>query len=282
MNKINKCYLCSSTYIIINYTTNKEIDYSKEKKLDSIFTSDYKDFDLYSIVKIIRTIFDNYQENTLRVTIILENEIVTLVYFSKEKIIKYIKRTSCDNKKLDISYTSKKGLNISSNTIDNNISKLINEELINLSNLEKTKGITLTSEDKILYKLYKLFYQENPDFISKDNIIKMQIMIYIFNEYISNLSNENFILYNGIPYSLEILDRVKKLSIVNEVEDININKKVREDFIKIRNIINEEIKTLEQLTLFTKYLYTKKYIDYDYIDVKAHKLVKKIDKSIEK
>ena len=50
MKEFNKCYLCNNKYIIINYTSSKNIIYEKEKKLDKVFDMGYYNCNLENIV----------------------------------------------------------------------------------------------------------------------------------------------------------------------------------------------------------------------------------------
>ena len=51
MKEFNKCYLCNNKYIIINYTSSKNIIYEKEKKLDKVFDMGYYNCNLENIVR---------------------------------------------------------------------------------------------------------------------------------------------------------------------------------------------------------------------------------------
>ena len=128
---INECYLCKdNTYIIINYNINKEIESEKVDKLSKIFTIEYRNFELKDIITIIRTIFNTEYEKLLKVTIVQNDDIKSLVYFSKGKIIKYLNKVDYKEKYiLEIKYTSRSGLNITSNTKDNELSSLISSEI---------------------------------------------------------------------------------------------------------------------------------------------------------
>ena len=81
---INECYLCKdNTYIIINYNNNKVIEHEKVDKLSKIFTREYSNFELKDIITIIRTIFNTEYEKLLKVTIVQNDDIKSLLYFKQ-------------------------------------------------------------------------------------------------------------------------------------------------------------------------------------------------------
>ena len=282
---INECYLCKdNTYIIINYNNNKVIEHEKVDKLSKIFTREYSNFELKDIITIIRTIFNTEYEKLLKVTIVQNDDIKSLVYFSKGKIIKYLNKVDYKEKYiLEIKYTSRSGLNITSNTKDNELSSLISSEINKITSLEKISPLSLNKEDKILYKIYKLFYNRDPDFLDNIDKIKTQIMVYILMEYgISIYEEEDFKLYNSIPFSIEIAEKIRKLSLFNNIPDININKEYKNIISHIGKILSNEITDIDELILLVRYMYINKYRDSNYIDNKPYKLIKKINIEVEK
>ncbi len=281
---INECYLCKdNTYIIINYNINKEIESEKVDKLSKIFTIEYSNFEFKDIITIIRTIFNTEDEKTLKVTIVQNDDIKSLVYFSKGKIIKYLNKVDYKEKYiLEIKYTSRSGLNITSNTKDNELSSLISSEINKINSLENIFPLSLNKEDKMLYKIYKLFYNSDPDFLDNIDKIKTQIMIYILMEYgISIYEEEDFKLYNSIPFSIEIAEKIRKLSLFNNIPDIKINKEYKNIISCIGKVLGNEIKDIDELILLVRYMYINKYRDNNYIDNKSYKLIKKIDIEVE-
>ena len=282
---INEYYLCKdNTYIIINYNNNnKVIEHEKVDKLSKIFTREYSNFELKDIISIIRTIFNTEDEKTLKVTIVQNDDIKSLVYFSKGKIIKYLNKVDYKEKHiLEIKYTSRSGLNITSNTKDNKLSSLISSEINKINSLEKISPLSLNKEDKILYKIYKLFYNSDPDFLDNIDKIKTQIMIYILMEYGISIYEEDFKLYNSIPFSNKTAEKIRKLSLFNNIPDININKEYKNIISRIGKVLSNEITDIDELILLVRYMYINKYRDSNYIDNKSCKLIKKIDTEVEK
>ena len=141
----------------------------------------------------------------------------------------------------------------------------------------------MNKEDKILYKIYKLFYNRDPDFLDNIDKIKTQIMVYILMEYgISIYEEEDFKLYNSIPFSIEIAEKIRKLSLFNNIPDININKEYKNIISRIGMVLSNEITDIDELILLVRYMYINKYRDSNYIDNKSYKLIKKINIEVEK
>ena len=176
----------------------------------------------------------DYQENTLRVAVAYPNDTVDLVYFSKGKIVKYIKKVPTpNNQEIKIEYSTKKGLVITSKDKGNNLNNILPGELGELNHLEDIKGIELTTEDKLLNEFYTIFYSSEPNFLSNNVKIKAQIMMYILNEYGIRIGDESFILYNNIPFSSKISESIRRLSIVAEVPRISIRKDIKKQIYAI-------------------------------------------------
>lgn len=283
MKDLSRCFLCKNkTYIMINYSTNKKIEYEVEKKLTRIFDNNYNHFRLPYIVEIIRTVLKDYQENTLRVAVAYPNDTVDLVYFSKGKIVKYIKKVPTpNNQEIKIEYSTKKGLVITSKDKGNNLNNILPGELGELNHLEDIKGIELTTEDKLLNEFYTIFYSSEPNFLSNNVKIKAQIMMYILNEYGIRIGDESFILYNNIPFSSKISESIRRLSIVAEVPRISIRKDIKKQIYAIGDVLNDDSSNLELLIAVSSYLYKTKYQNKNINDKNSYKLIKEINKKME-
>ena len=183
MKEFNKCYLCNNKYIIINYTSSKNIIYEKEKRLDKVFDMGYYNCNLENIVLLVRSILGIQNENTFRVTIVYHDDITDLVYFSKGKIVKYAKRVNYKDSYFDMLYTTKKGLNIKATGRDSDLGEYASKEIVRMNNLELIEGISLSNNDLMLYEIYKLFYQKKPNYFENNDRIRTHIMMYILREY---------------------------------------------------------------------------------------------------
>ena len=99
---------------------------------------------------------------------------------------------------------------------------------------------------------------------------------------ISIYEEEDFKLYNSIPFSIEIAEKIRKLSLFNNIPDININKEYKNIISHIGKILSNEITDIDELILLVRYMYINKYRDSNYNDNKPYKLIKKINIEVEK
>lgn len=226
----------------------------------------------------------------------------------------YIRTISLNSKKydLEISYNKKDdkvkveysnpNLNIESL---NGITDLISYEIKNISKLINIKHKELTKEDIELIKLYKVFYQEFPNFNSEETEIKYQNMLFIlrnynikYNIFLNGVNkvcndffyypNENIIksltLKNWIEY---IKDFINNFDIdITEIDNENIKEKSTTCIIssEIKKYINDfnynemDIlnKTSEILFERSKNVHYSKYCH----QLKEYKLIKRIDKEL--
>ena len=199
-----------------------------------------------------------------------------MVYLSNGKIVKYIKKIKYNDNYLDILYTKKKGLMIKS--LENTVmmGNIINGEINKMNHLEDITAIKLETSDKVLYEIYRLFYRNTPNFMDNNDRIRMYIMIYILNNYGIDLTNGNFKLYNDIPISLEELEIVKRLFLVNNIPDTSIRRDIKEKVILIGETMNREVSDVNELVNIAKYMYINSYKDND----KEYKIIKRINDSI--
>ena len=278
MKEFNKCYLCNNKYIIINYTSSKNIIYEKEKKLDKVFDMGYYNCNLENIVLLVRSILGIQNENTFRVTIVYHDDITDLVYFSKGKIVKYAKRVNYKDSYFDMLYTTKKGLNIKATGRDSDLGEYASKEIVRMNNLELIEGISLSNNDLMLYEIYKLFYQKKPNYFENNDRIRTHIMMYILREYGITFEEEDFTC-KEFPKSLLEERIMYKLMISNSISEV----KIREEYKKIITSIGNALVNcdIEELITLSKYMYISKYRDSDYKDDKANRLIKKINRSME-
>ena len=99
---------------------------------------------------------------------------------------------------------------------------------------------------------------------------------------ISIYEEEDFKLYNSIPFSNKIAEKIRKLLLFNNIPDININKEYKNIISRIGKVLSNEITDIDELILLVRYMYINKYRDSNYIDNKSYKLIKKINIEVEK
>lgn len=132
------------------------------------------------------------------------------------------------------------------------------------------KAIKLNREEKLLIEIYKLFYNENPDFLNKEINIKIQTMVFILSSFGVSLSdNYNFSLYKDekAPFSINLAILINKLYPFGEVENIKDNVKLNKEIEKIikivgqciRDVISSEEDLNNALAVISKILYAKMY-----------------------
>ena len=111
--------------------------------------------------------------------------------------------------------------------------------------LKNAKPIVLDTDDKALIEIYKLFYNENPDFSSKGINIKIQTMMSILAEFGISLEDDyGFSLCGKVkmPVSLNLEQRVNKLYPLGKVSSFEDGVKLAEEPKKIIKIVGETIK----------------------------------------
>ena len=133
----------------------------------------------------------------------------------------------------NIKYEQLNGLKIDYNNHENDVvgypgidtlCKEIKGVIKQIYYLKNTKAIVLDTDDKVLIEIYKLFYDENPDFCSKDINIKVQTMMSILSKFGISLEDDyGFTLWekDKIPLSLNLEQRVKKLYPLGEVNNLD-------------------------------------------------------------
>lgn len=103
----------------------------------------------------------------------------------------------------------------------------------------------LDINDKELIEIYKLFYNENPDFSSKGINIKVQAMMSILAEFGISLDDDyGFIPWEKekIPISLKLEQRINKLYPLGEISSTENSVKLANEPKKIIKIVGECIR----------------------------------------
>lgn len=188
-NSFIRKYYNNGTTIDIYYRgcKNKEINIEDTYNLiDKVFNG-YSSSNILNIIRDIRTIFRDYTEEYLEIYVIT-NTCETCVKYEYGNLINYNEEKYINkNDKINFNYESGKNLSYS---IDGDL-KLFRENKINyydkyleyLNKLEKIIPIEIYHNEELLCKVYKLFYDANPDFCDKDINIKIQTMISILAQF---------------------------------------------------------------------------------------------------
>lgn len=170
-------------------TTNKLAEQQLETTIQNIFTSRKTAPNITESVQILKTIFRDMTEQSLNIFISSPGTFECGAYFYNDKLNLYIihQMPSDHNKfQVNIEYNLKKGVHFSiddkkDNKIDiaklQTIKKIINKETDIIYQLQQIKPIALTEEEETICTIYRLFYQENPNFSKTLDRIKAQSML---------------------------------------------------------------------------------------------------------
>lgn len=224
------------------------IDYEKLcLLLDNYFDKIKSYDDLRKIVCDIRTIFSSFNEEYLEIQLNLSN-IYKVVKYSNKELIFYEKDEQINSdEKLNVKYDLK-NLCVTSTQDKLSLENLkkkedyFNNNLVELQQLMKVDYVELTTKDKALCLCYKLFYDELPDFSSKDINIKMQVMLSILLDFDICLIEEYDFKLNSknIPVSYRLSKDINRLIPVGKLEKLDNSVVLDREVAKRVKIIGEE------------------------------------------
>ena len=122
--------------------------------------------------------------------------------------------------------------------------KLASQFIKELQELINVKEVKLTTKDKALCLCYKLFYNEYPDFSSKDINIKMQTMLSLLDEFgICTLENYSFKLNSKkMPVSITLSQDIYKLTPLGKIEEVDKSLRIDYEIEREIKIVSREIK----------------------------------------
>lgn len=219
-------------------TENINIDQEQlEKNIDNIFL-DRKIFPtMMEAVTILKTILKNIQETHLFVNL-YKDEVFSqsVIYrFSKLGIYSYHQEiTPKHNLDIHIDYSVRQGLRINvndkkDNILDNTNMEILGSQIYLIHQLQNIQGINLLEEDKLLIDVYRLFFQENPNFTKEEDRVKTYSMLALLEEFGVELYDDNneellFDFDYGKIFSPKLSQKLYKLSSFGEItEPINEN-----------------------------------------------------------
>ena len=141
MNEIIKTYLYSNNYfLMVRYTGNDLDNNIISRELDNKYSNE-TELSIFDILNLIEGTSSNIKD--LKITIVDNDDVVSILEIKNNKITKYYNRIVKDNINIELSYSNRIGfrINISSrNILDINnilITDIINNELELLSNYSK-------------------------------------------------------------------------------------------------------------------------------------------------
>ena len=186
----------------IGIAANDNVDLDKIEALLDAFINNHRHNNMIENVSIVRTILKDCEEKQL-VIFYQDEKGSELVKYDNFNLLLYEKSKREENNdyndryKIKYESTGSIKLDYNNNKIDITgspgielISKEITETIKQIYYLKNTKAVILDINDKELIEIYKLFYNENPDFSSKDINIKVQTMMSILAEFGISLDDD--------------------------------------------------------------------------------------------
>ncbi len=294
----------------------ENLDKNRIQELIAKFMNKYHG-DMVTNVKFLRTILKDYDERLLVIS--YKNGMVKeTIKFDNSHISLFEKNEKeTDNEfanSFSVRFTT--GDNVSfmftdanNNVIDyssiKNISDRITKVLQEIYYLSHVKSIELNQDSKVIVELYRLFYNESPDFSDNNINIKIQTMLSILAEFNISVGDYAFSLSGkrNIPMSMSLSNLVYELFPLGEVKDIDNPIELSEDAKKTISVVGEGIRNAidsinnpeEALITISKVIHAArynlssatsledvaKYIDCSSDEVESSmKLVKKINSKI--
>lgn len=246
-----------SIEVRFNGISSANTDLDNIDKLLEDFISNHRHNDMIENVSIVRTILKDYEEKSLDI-FYKDEKGSELVRYDNSNLFLYEKSQREENSeyydRYKIKYEPTNGIKLDYNNHETDVvdypgielvSKEITEIMKQIYYLKNAEAVVLDTDDKVLIEIYKLFYNENPDFSSKDINIKVQTMMSILaGFYISLGDYYSFSLCGKVkmPVSLDLEQRVNKLYPLGEVSSIEDSVKLAEEPKKIIKIVGETIR----------------------------------------
>jgi len=225
------------------------------------------------LVYYIRTIFRNYSEEILIVEI--ENtKCRKQVKLIKKDVEKYKYKEKLEDATINFTY-SPKGINFNidnesyENNIDENASNILKECFKAINTLNNNKNINInvfSKEQQILVEIYRLFFNESPDFSQKEDINKAQSMMWLLYKEGINLEDEDgfTIRHTGKPWSFNIetiIDGLIPYGKINDTFDsIKFKKESYNTIISMGQIIRRYIEKSKDQNLMLENISKISYI----------------------
>ena len=240
----------------------------KENKMNKVpltYILNDKNFgtNINELIYYIRTIFRNYTEQTLKIEI-EDTKCRKQVKFVNKEVEKYEYKEKLNDVTVNFTY-GPEGVNLnidnehSKKNIENEkINNLLTECLNSIKQLNNIKDIKINEfnkEEKILIEIYRLFFNESPDFSEKEDVNKAQSMMWLlYKEGIYLPDEDGFtIRHTGKVWSFNIesiIDRLIPYGKINDnFDDIKLNKEAYNTIISMGQIIRRYIENKEKNTL---------------------------------
>lgn len=266
----------SSIEIRFNGIPTKEVNLDEINVLLDDFINNHIYISMLDFVIMLRTILRNFDERLLVVSYQDEQTSEYVEYYDTNLFLYEKNRKQSNDDGYKITYYSTNGLKINYNNsnVDVNyknvevVSDDISDMMMNIYYLKDAKAKVLDTDDKLLIEIYKVFYNENPDFSSPDINNRIQSMMSIllgFGIYIDD--STGFILSgeNNTPVSYDLRRRVNRLYPFGVVNKTNIKLAEEPKFIiksvrdSIDEMMDDDSEFVQKLIAISKIIYVKKY-----------------------
>ena len=254
-------------------TRHQDIDVSQlDNELEEFIHTKCRN-DMLKNIMMIRTILDSVEEKSLVVSYEDENTL-EIVKYDCTNLYFYQKQRK--NKTLEITYMPNHGgLQIKDNYCDledystvQTVFKELASAIDRIHDLTKVKKIILDENSKRMIEIYKVFYQENPNFQSKDINIRMQTMMSILSYFDLSVGYDFCLLGKMMmPISLQLEQDVERLYPFGEIDEVEDNVSLVQEAKKEIEIIGEAIRENisgrkelnEKLITTSRVLHAKRY-----------------------
>lgn len=229
-------------------------------KIDALledFINNHRHDYMIENITTVRTILKDCEEKLL-VIFYQDEKGSELVKYDNSNLFLYEKSKSEESsehyERYKIKYEPTSGIKLDYNHHETDVAnypgiELVSEEITEMMQqiyyLKSTKAVVLDTDNKTLIEIYKLFYNENPDFSSKDINVKVQTMMSILAEFGIYLDDDYGFSLCGkekMPLSLNLQQRVNKLYSLGEVNSVEDNIKLADGPKKIIKIVGECIR----------------------------------------
>lgn len=231
-----------------------DINNEKIQKLITKFMNIYHG-NMLTNIRFFRTIFKDYDEKLLFINY-QSNDIRESIKFKNSTIIEYFRsKKNMENMNEDnfeVKFSNGKNTSLKINDSINgsykkfnysNLSDKIQDVSKEIDSLSFVEPVRLIYDDKLLVEVYKLFYNENPDFSDDDINIKVQAMAIILSFFNLPIGDYGFSLNKEkIPMSMSLYLQIYKLFPLGEVNEVIDPIKINDYNKRKIFIIGEEIR----------------------------------------
>lgn len=268
--KISKSYNSENESFIINYEGIAEInndDLSDVNILLTDFVNNCGHINMVTNVGILATIFKNF--NNMKLNVFSHyNGVSENIRYQNDELLYYERVIGSNECKFE--YNNLSGIKFECDKQDKQmVISLLTEMMEQLYFLKQFKKFELNTDDKILIEIYRLFYNENPDFSDKNINAKIQTMMSILARFNILLSEYCFTFWkhSKIPTSEDLNMQINKLypfgKIKNEDNYIVLSKEAKMVIKTVSKSLNELINNnenfLEKLMLISRIIYISRY-----------------------